>query len=164
MYKRASRNHSRNARDGSGPAHWIQTTDVLCKWCYMFYSALDEVFTNDPQLRVAYLMNYNDKGRRQLIIESHGVARTANVQWLKTVLLYFYNKPMQAVDAAVGTSQQNDTRADMSTVPTFTQEHIHCHIVRYSLLMPHSDSARYRPSSHVPPARSNPLRFVKSAR
>ena len=71
---------------------------------------------------------------------------------------------LQVITATGLASQQNDTRADMSTVPTFTQEHIHCHIVRYSLLMPHSDSARYRPSSHVPPARSNPFRFVKAAR
>ena len=104
----------------------------------MFYSALDVVFTNDPPLRVTYLKNFNEKGRRALIFESHVILREEKVQWLKFVLQYFSCKPPHVSDPAVGTSQQNDTRADMSTVPTFTQEHIHCHIVRYNLLMPHS--------------------------
>ena len=143
----------------------------LCKRCYKFYSALDVVFTNDPPLRVAYFKNFNEKGRRTFIFKSHRIPSELKYQWITTMLQCYtgilpldMTKP-QMFKARVATSQQNDTRADMSLVPTFfTQEHIHCHVVRYNMLMPHSDFARYRPSSHVVPARCNPFRFVKSAR
>ena len=143
---------------------------VLCKQCCGFYSALDEVFTNDPQLRVAYKENFNEIGRRALILKSHKVPSELKYLWITAMLQRFTGimgptKPQQRLLPRVATSQQNDTRAGNGMwVMFFTQEHIHCHIVRYSMLMPHSDSARYRPSSHVPPARSNPFRFVKSAR
>ena len=143
---------------------------VLCKQCCGFYSALDEVFTNDPQLRVAYKENFNEIGRRALILKSHKVPSELKYLWITAMLQRFtgimdMTKPQQMFKARVATSQQNDTRAGNALWDMFfTQEHIHCHIVRYNMLMPHSDSARYRPSSHVPPARSNPLHFVKAAR
>ena len=159
----------------------VFTDFTLCRKCCQFYIALDEVFLLDPLSRVAYMEKFNVNGRRELKRQSMVILADEKVQWIKTMLqdeeshlrshsreteqgIAAHSKALQVIIAAVRTSQQNDTRADMYTVPTFTQEHIHCHIVRYNLLMPHSDSARYRPSSHVPPARSNPLRFVKSAR
>ena len=144
----------------------------LCKRCYMFYSALDEAFTNDPQLRVAYEENFNEIGRRALILKSHKVPSELKYLWITAMLHRFTGimgptPPQQMFKARDATShiQLYRTRAGNGMwVMSFTQEHIHCHIVRYNMLMPHSDSARYRPSSHVPPARSNPFRFVKSAR
>ena len=144
----------------------------LCKRCYKFYSALDVVFTNDPPLRVAYKENFNEKGRCTLIIQSHRIRCEQKVQWLREMLVYYtgilelygtgftprFARPPWAVFP----------RPWMNGIkhPTeeSTEEHILCHIVRYNKLIPHSDSARYRPSSHVPSARSNPLCFVKSAR
>ena len=149
----------------------------------MYYSALEDVFTNDPPLRVAYMKKFvkNARGRRAFIRQSHGILPDEMIQWIKTMLeneeshlrshsseteqgIADNSEALQVIIADVLASQQNDTRADMYTVLTFTQEHFHCHIARYNPSMPHSDSARYRPSSHVPPARSNPSRFVKSAR
>ena len=156
---------------------------VRCKQCMRFYCALEDAFIEDPPLREVYMNKFvkNARVRRAFIRSSHGILPDELVHWIYTMLenqesrprshsseteqgIAAHSKALQVIIAAVRTSQQNDTRADMSTVPTFTQEHIHCHIVRYSLLMPHSDSARYRPSSHVVPARCNPFRFVKSAR
>ena len=62
---------------------------VLCKQCCRFYSALDEVFTNDPPLRVAYKENFNEKGRRTLIIQSHRIRSEQKVQWLREMLQYY---------------------------------------------------------------------------
>ena len=144
----------------------------LCKRCYKFYSALDVVFTNDPPLRVAYKENFNEKGRRTLIIQSHRIRSEQKVQWLREMLQYYtgilelyetrfkprFARPPWAVFPRPWTNGIKHPTEES------TEEHILCHIVRYNKLIPHSDSARYRPSSHVPSARSNPLRFVKSAR
>ena len=89
---------------------------VLCKQCCGFYSALDEVFTNDPQLRVAYKENFNEIGRRALILKSHKVPSELKYIWITAMLQRFTGimgptKPQQMFKARVATSQQNDTRA-----------------------------------------------------
>ena len=48
------------------------------------HSALEDVFTNDRPLRVAYKENFNARGRLALIIQSHGILRDKKVQWIKT--------------------------------------------------------------------------------
>ena len=138
---------------------------VLCKQCCGFYSALDEVFTDDPPLRVAYKENFNEKGRRTLILQSRTILNEQKVQWLRTMLQY-YTGILPASGPGVFKRFPRPPWADGIKSPNeeLTEEHILCHIVRYSMLIPHSDSARYRPSSHVVPARCNPFRFVKSAR
>ena len=137
----------------------------LCKRCYMFYSALDVVFTNDPPLRFLYFKNFNEKGRRILIFKSHSIPSEEKGQWITTILEAYTG----ILPPGVGEFKARFASppwADGIKSPTeeSTEEHILCHIVRYSMLIPHSDSARYRPSSHVVPARCNPFRFVKSAR
>ena len=145
----------------------------LCKRCYKFYSALDVVFTNDPPLRVAYKENFNEKGRRTLIIQSHRIRSEQKVQWLREMLQYYTGilelyetgfKPRFARPPWADFPRPPWTNGIKHPTEESTEEHILCHIVRYNKLIPHSDSARYRPSSHVPSARSNPLCFVKSAR
>ena len=140
----------------------------LCKRCYMFYSALDVVFTNDTPLRFLYFKNFNEKGRRTLIFKSHSIPPEQKVQWITTMLqcyagiLPMHSTEPQVFKARVARPPWEDG-PDIKS-PCLTEEHILCHIVRYSMLIPHSDSARYRPSSHVVPARCNPFGFVKSAR
>ena len=59
---------------------------VLCKQCCMYYSALEDVFTNDPPLRVAYFKKFNEKGRRSLILKSHKVPSELKYQWITAML------------------------------------------------------------------------------
>ena len=144
----------------------------LCKRCYMFYSALDVLFTNDPPLRFLYFKNFNEKGRRILIFKSHSIPSEQKVQWITTMLQCYTG----ILPPGVGVFKARFARPPWADGPDIkspdikspsielTEEHILFHIVRYSMLIPHSDSARYRPSSHVVPARCNPFRFVKSAR
>ena len=138
---------------------------VLCKRCYMFYSALDVVFTNDPPLRFLYFKNFNEKGRRILIFKSHSIPSEEKVQWITTILeAYTGILPPGVGEFKARFASPPSADGIKSPTEESTEEHILCHIVRYSMLIPHSDSARYRPSSHVVPARCNPFRFVKSAR
>ena len=101
---------------------------------------------------------------REFIIECHAIPPDEKVQRIKTVLQNEQGHP------TVHSSEKEQEIADMLVIiddwdHKHAQEHFHCHsIARYKPSMPHSDSARYRPSSHVPPVRSNPLRFFKSAR
>ena len=96
---------------------------------------------------------------REFIIETHAIPPDEKVQWIKTVLQNEQSHPTvhssedeQAIAEIVRSYDKHDRKR--------TQEHFHCHsIARYNPSMPHSDSARYRPSSHVPPVRSNPLPF-----
>jgi len=140
----------------------------------MFYDALASVKVSDPPIFTAYLkkFDYNQKGRRAFIRASHLKDRPALIQWIKTMVedeeCY---KQWNLPDTEPGRGIQNNAAGIQVIVAdclandyTFRQEHFHCHIARYNPAMPRSDSARYRPSSHVPPARSNPLRFVKAAR
>ena len=154
----------------------------------MFYGALEDMFTNDPSLRVEYmeLFGNSPERRRKFIISTHVIPPDEKRVLIRLRLIAeadserLFGRPTddieieqriadnseaEQVNIADGlASQQNDMSADMYTVLTFTHEHLHCHVARFNLSMQHSGSARYRPSSHVLPARSNPLRFVKSAR
>ena len=137
-----------------------------------FYCALEDVFTNDPPLRVAYMKKFvkNARGRRAFIRQSHGILPDEMIQWIKTMLeneeshLRSHSSETEQGIADNSEALQVIIADCLASQLTFTQEHFHCHIARYNPSMPHSDSARHRPSSHVPPARSNPLRLVKSAR
>ena len=135
-----------------------------CNQCDGFFSALHDVFANDPSLRrpSAERFGSNMRAVREFIIETHAIPPDEKVQWIKTVLQNEQSHP------TVHSSETEHEIADMlrrNDEHKARQEHFHCHsIARYNPSMPHSDSARYRPSSHVPPVRSNPLRFFKSAR
>jgi hypothetical protein len=155
----------------------------------MYHAALADMFTNDPSLRADYIELFENsppERRRQFIRRTHVIPPDEKGVRIRLSLIaevdaYRIFRPVsddsemeqdtsgnsEAVQVNIAdglASQQNDTSADMYTVLTFTHEHFHCHIARYNPSMPHSGSARYHPSSHVLPARSNPLRFVKSAR
>ena len=155
----------------------------------MYHAALADMFINDPSLRDDYIELFENsppERRRQFIRRTHVIPpdekgvriRLSLIAEVDAERIFGYpsddsemeqgiadNSEAVQVNIADGlASQQNDTSADMYTVLTFTHEHFHCHIARYNPSMPHSGSARYHPSSHVLPARSNPLRFVKSAR
>ena len=136
---------------------------VLCKRCYMFYSALDVVFTNDPPLRFLYFKNFNEKGRRILIFKFHSIPSEQKVGWIK-MHLEAYSAILPPGPGYGGPCSPWPEEPHIAGLIDLFEEHILCHIVRYSMLIPHSDSARYRPSSHVVPARCNPFGFVKSAR
>ena len=133
-----------------------------CKQCRMFFSALRISFFRYPALRDTYLQTFEfDTQRRRrfdLIEESKLVPNHYKLEWIKEVLLEASERVLRSDSSETG--QGKVSIAD----DRFAQEHFHCHIARYSPSMPHSDSARDRPSSHLPRARSNPLRFVKSAR
>ena len=141
------------------------------------------IIKSEPRIGVAFAdkFNRNPQGRRAFIKQSHDIVPHELVEWIKTMLQHEESHPrshcseteqgisenpevLQVVAATGLASQQNDTRAAMYTKLGFTQERFHCHIARYYPPMPHYDSARYRTSSHVARARSNPLRFVRSAR
>ena len=153
----------------------------------MYHAALADMFTNDPSLRADYIELFENRPerRRKFIISTHVIPPDEKRVRIRLSLIaeadaervfgfasgdsemeqgIADNSEAVQVNIADGlASQQNDTSADMYTMLTFTHEHFHHHIARYNPSMPHSGSARYHPSSHVLPARSNPLRFVKSA-
>ena len=114
----------------------------------------------------------NERGRRIFIRQSHVIPPDEMIQWIKTKVENeechptFHLRDTEPEQGIVNNAEgiQIIIADCLAYDYTFRQEHFHCHIARYNPSMPHSDSARYRPSSHVPPARSNPLRFVKSAR
>ena len=140
-----------------------------CNQCDGFFSALHDVFANDPSLRrpstLCERFGSNMRAVREFIIETHAIPPDEKVQWIKTVLQNEQSHP--TVHSSAKEQQITEILADIDERGghKWLQEHFHCHsIARYKPSMPHSDSARYRPSSHVPPARSNPLRFVKYAR
>ena len=155
-----------------------------CIPCRRFHFTMQYIITSEPRIGVALAdeFNSNPRGRRAFIKESHDIVPHELVEWIKTMLQHEEShtrshcseteqgisenpEVVLQVDAATGlASQQNDTRAAMHTKLGFTQERFHCHIARYYPPKPHYDSARYRTSSHVARARSNPLRFVRSAR
>ena len=140
----------------------------------MFYDALASVKVSDPPIFTAYLkkFDYNQKGRRAFIRASHLKDRPALIQWIKTMVedeecyCPWNLRATEPEQCIVNNAQRIQIFiADCLAYDyAFSQEHFHCHIARYNPSMPHSGSARYHPSSHVLPARSNPLRFVKSAR
>ena len=142
------------------------TGGQACNQCEGYFSALQDVIANDPPLRRACMRKFwsNDRAHREFIIECHAIPPDEKVQRIKTVLQNEQSHP------TVHSSETEQEIAEMLGIideheRKWTQEHFHCHsIARYNPSMPHSDSARYRPSSHVPPVRSNPLRFVKYAR
>ena len=164
---------------------WIRTSKnrVRCLLCRRFFSTMVNLSGNEPKLGSAFAdMCYrNPKGRLAFIQKSHAIPPHELKEWIKTMLQHEESHPrshsseaeqcisvnsevLQAITATGLASQQNDTIAPMHTKLAFTQERCHCHIARYYPPMPHYDSARYRPYSHVSRARSNPLRFVRSAR
>ena len=130
------------------------------------------MFTSDPSLRVACANKFVKTvwGRRAFIRQSHGILPDEMIQWIKTMLeneeshLRSHSSETEHGIADNSEALQVIIADCLASQLTFTQEHFHCHIARYNPSMPQSDSARHRPSSHVPPARSNPLRFVKAAR
>ena len=139
-----------------------------------FYSALEDVCTSDPSLRRAYANKFvkNCRGRRAFIRRSHGILPDEMIQWIKKGLeneesrvshLSSHSRVTQQGIADNSEALQVIIADCLASQLTFTQEHFHCHIARYNPSMQQSDSARHRPSSHVPPARYNSLRFVKSA-
>ena len=156
---------------------------VRCIPCRRFHFALAYISTSQPKFGSAFADKFdsNPQSRRAFIKESHDIVPHELVDWIKTMLHHEERHPTShcseteqgisenhevlQVVAAIGlASQQNDTRAAMYTKLGFTQERFPCHIARYYPPIPHYDSARYHTSSHVARARSNPLRFVRSAR
>ena len=156
---------------------------VRCIPCRRFHFTIQYIIQSEPRIGVAFAdkFNRNPQGRRAFIKQSHDIVPHELVEWIKTMLQHEESHPrshcseteqgisdnpevLQVVAATGLASQQNDTRAAMYTKLGFTQERFHCHIARYYPPMPHYDSARYRPYSHVSGARSNPLRFVRSVR
>ena len=147
---------------------------MRCPLCMRFYITAGWMFKADPPLKDAYLKKFreNQKGLRIFIRHSHAKRFPELTQWIKKMVenkdcYCSWNLPFTEPEQDI----TNNARGIQLIIAdclaydyTFRQEHFHCHIARYNPSMPHSDSARYRPSSHVPPARSNPLRFVKSAR
>ena len=137
-----------------------------CKECEGYFSALEDVVTNDPSVRRAYMRKFwgNSGAHRALVIGTHGAPHHDKVFAISVLL------KMEQMRPTVHSRENEQAMAKMverakKHIRNRTQEHFHCHsIARYKPSMPHSDSARYRPSSHVPPVRSNPLRFFKSAR
>ena len=134
---------------------------MQCNKCEAYFDALGGVLANDPSLRraVTTLWWKNGTAHREFMLECHALPRYEKVQKIKTVLQIEQSRPTvhssedeQAIAEIVRSYDKHDRKR--------TQEHFHCHsIARYNPSMPHSDSARYRPSSHVPPVRSNPLPF-----
>ena len=134
---------------------------MLCYQCEGYQAAQEEVYAIDPSLRRAAARKFWSIGMayREFIIECHAIPHDEKVQRIKTVLQIEQSHPTvhsseaeQAIAEIVRSYDEHDRK--------WTQEHFHCHsIARYNPSMPHSDSARYRPSSHVPPVRSNPLPF-----
>ena len=141
------------------------------------------ISASEPRIGTAFADKFygNPQGRRAFIEQSHGTPPHDLIEWIKTMLQSEESHPrahssetgqgisdntevLQVITATGLASQQNDTIAPMHTKLAFTQERRHCHIARYYPPMPHYDSARYRPYSHVSGARSNPLRFVRSVR
>ena len=135
----------------------------LCGPCELFYSALWWVFMEDPTLRWKYFNNYNQKGRRVFNFTSHSIPAEDKKEWIK-MHLERYRAILPPGPGYGGPCSPWEEEPDIARRIDLVEERILCHIVRYSMLIPHSDSARYRPSSHVVPARCNPFRFVKSAR
>ena len=140
----------------------------MCNQCEGFFSALDDVFANDPSLRRASSGRFGSNMRavREFIIETHAIPPDEKVQWIKTVLeneeshLRSHSSETEQGIADNSEALQVIIADCLASQLTFTQD---CHIAMYNQSMAHSDSARHLPSSLVPPARSNPLRFVKSA-
>jgi hypothetical protein len=164
---------------------WIRITknSVRCLLCRRFFTTMVHVSDNEPKLGSAFadMCSRSPKCRRAFIQQSHAIPPHELIEWIKTTLQHEENHPrshsseleqcisdnsevLQVITAPGLASQQNDTIAPMHTKLAFTQERRHCHIARYYPPMPHYDSARYRPYSHVSGARSNPLRFVRSVR
>ena len=113
------------------------------------------------------MFDYNQKRRRKFVRKSHVMLREEIIPWIKTSLeTGEFEDPPDTEPIPQGIV--DDAECIRATIRncllfdyTFRQEHFHCHIARYNPSMPHLYSARYRPPSHVPPARSSPLRFVK---
>ena len=109
---------------------------------------------------------FNVNGRRELKRQSMVILADEKVQWIKTMLqdeeshLRSHSRETEQGIAAHSKALQVIIADCLASQLTFTQD---CHIAMYNPSMAHSDSARHRPSSLVPPARSYPLRFVKSA-
>ena len=135
----------------------------LCKLCESFYTSLGVLFTLDRTYQVLYFKNYNKKGRRVLNFTSHSIPAEDKKEWIK-MHLERYRAILPPGPGYGGPCSPWEEEPDIARRIDLVEERILCHIVRYSMLIPHSDSARYRPSSHVVPARCNPFRFVKSAR
>ena len=142
---------------------------MRCKPCRRFYCALEDAFIEDPPLRKVYVNKFlkNARGRRAFIRFSHGVLPDELVHWISTMLenqgsrLRSHSCKTEQCTADNSEALQVIIADCLASQLTFTQD---CHIAMYNPSMAHSDSARHRPSSLVPPARSNPLRFVRSAR
>ena len=136
-----------------------------CKECEGYFSAEQHVLTNDPSLARARMRKFwgKSEAHRAFIIGTHGVPHNNKVLCIATLLRI---EEMRPTEHSRETEQEMEEMVAIAAkqFSNLTQEHFHCHSnARYKPSMPHSNSARYRASSHVPPVRSNPLRFFKSA-
>ena len=130
------------------------------------------------------LFKANSRRRRAFILRSHTIPALALRSWIKEQLHAMSSKDKSLKGKkdpdACNTTQtllirlsidgptfhHNYTRADMNPVATFTQEHPHCHLARYSpFIMPPCHPAMYNQSPHVvPPQRCLTRSAVKLAR
>ena len=132
------------------PSHW----SVRCKHCANFYSALAYIKSSNKQLHAIYeeTFNKNRMNRRAFICRSHKAARNGHIRaWLQKELQAMWSehnsfKGTKDPDAWQPTHKvlirvsidgpsihHNYTTADINPVATFTQEHHHCHLVRYAI-------------------------------
>ena len=102
---------------------------VRCNQCKRFFNICNLVFKHREELRVIYDTNFkaDSMSRRAFIVRSHGVPDSSLRHWLITELqeLKHMTDPPKVL--------HKDTTADMNAVATVTQEHPHCHLVRYAI-------------------------------
>ena len=131
------------------PSHW----SVRCKHCANFYSALAYIKSSNKQLHAIYekIFKENPVSRRAFIVRSHKARIGTTRAWLQKELQAMWSEhnslkgkknpdawqPTQKVLIRVSIDgpsiHHNYTTADMNPVATFTQEHHHCHLVRYAI-------------------------------
>ena len=102
---------------------------MQCNQCKRFSRICKHVFKHREELRSIYEKLLKDKPmrRRAFIVRSHGVRDSSLRHWLITELQELQRRtdPPKVL--------HKDTTADMNAVATVTQEHPHCHLVRYAI-------------------------------
>ena len=124
-----------------------------CNHCLTFYSALASIKRSNKQLHAIYEKIFKDSPmrRRAFIVRSHEARAGTKPAWLRKELQAMWSehnsfKGTKDPDAWQPTHKvlirvsidgpsihHNYTTADINPVATFTQEHHHCHLVRYAI-------------------------------
>ena len=141
---------------------------MRCKLCCRFFSVCYHVLKDREELRVIYNANFKanslSNSRRALIVRSHRVRHSRLTQWLITERQHLQCRRHTNLTHDVGSQERmadspkvlhNDTGADMNAVATVTQEHPHCHLVRYAI-----PRGTISPPCRAYRARYNQLRYM----